>query len=125
MTSLSGYASESIKATEDEERTLRMVVEKAEALQNTLKASMNELSSMDAELNKVSDLARTQSLSNTEMAEAVNSIARGTSDIVERLEGIRRSTMDAREAFESVTEQANTLLEGMEEMERQLGQFKV
>ncbi|PKL01966.1 MAG: hypothetical protein CVV55_06860, partial [Synergistetes bacterium HGW-Synergistetes-2] len=63
--------------------------------------------------------------STAEMAEAVNSIARGTSDIVERLEGIRRSTMDAREAFESVTEQANTLLEGMEEMERQLGQFKV
>ncbi len=125
MTSLSGYASESIKATEDEEQTLRMVVEKAEALQKTLKASMNELSSMDAELNKVSDLARTQSLSNTEMAEAVNSIAKGTSDIVERLEGIRRSTMDAREAFESVTDQANTLLEGMEEMERQLGQFKI
>ncbi len=125
MTSLSGYASESIKATEDEEQTLRLVVEKAEALQKTLKASMNELSSMDAELNKVSDLARTQSLSNTEMAEAVNSIAKGTSDIVERLEGIRRSTMDAREAFESVTDQANTLLEGMEEMERQLGQFKI
>ena len=125
MDSLSGYASESIKATEEEEQTLRMVVEKTGALQKTLESSMHELGSMDAELKKVSDLARTQSLSNIEMAEAVNSIAKGTSDIVERLEGIRNSTQDARRAFESVTEQADALLEGMEEMERQLGQFKV
>jgi len=125
MSSLSGYAGESIKATEEEEETLRTVVEKAGILQQTLKASMDELSSMDAELKKVSELARDQSHSNIEMAGAVDNIAQGTSNIVERLEGIRNSAQAAHEAFESVTEQSQTLLEGMEEMERQLGQFKV
>ena len=125
MNSLSGYAGESIKATEEEEETLRTVVEKAGVLQQTLKASMDELSSMDAELNKVSELARDQSQSNIEIAGAVDNIAQGTSNIVERLEGIRNSTQSAREAFESVTEQSRTLLEGMVEMERQLGQFRV
>jgi methyl-accepting chemotaxis protein len=115
----------SIKSTEEEEETLRTVVEKAEILQQTLKASMDELSSMDAELNRVSELARDQSRSNIEMAGAVDNIAQGTSTIVERLEGIRNSARTAHEAFELVTEQSRTLLEGMEEMERRLGQFKV
>ncbi|HRX27440.1 MAG TPA: methyl-accepting chemotaxis protein, partial [Aminivibrio sp.] len=125
MSSLSGYAGESIKATEEEEKTLRTVVEKAGILQQTLKASMDELSAMDAELNKVSELARDQSHSNIEIAGAVDNIAQGTSNIVERLEEIRNSAQAAREAFESVTDQSRTLLQGMEEMERQLGQFKV
>ncbi|MDI9369592.1 MAG: methyl-accepting chemotaxis protein [Synergistaceae bacterium] len=125
MESLSGYAGESIKATEEEEETLHSVVEKTELLQKTLKASMDELESMDKELNTVSDLARNQSLSNIEMVEAVNSISQGTSDIVASIEGINRAARDARQAFESVTAQAGTLLEGMEEMESKLGQFKV
>ena len=101
------------------------MVEKAGILQQTLKASMDELSAMDAELNKVSELARDQSHSNIEIAGAVDNIAQGTSNIVERLEEIRNSAQAAREAFESVTDQSRTLLQGMEEMERQLGQFKV
>ena len=125
MNSLSGYAAESIRATEEEEETLRSVVEKTELLQKTLEASMKELGSMDLELNKVSDLARNQSLSNIEMVEAVNSISQATSDIVGSIEGISRSAKNAQQAFESVTAQAGTLLEGMEEMENKLGQFKI
>lgn len=125
MNDLSGYAGESIKATEEEERTLREMVDKTEVLKDTLGASMKELESMDAELKKVSDLARNQSLSNIEMVEAVNSISTGTSDIVDRIGGISSSAQKARMAFESVTAQANTLLDGMDEMEVKLGQFKI
>ena len=122
---LTSYAKESIHATEEEEATLRKVVEKAHHLQTTLQSSMEEIKAVDAVMNEVSQVAQDQSHANTEMANAIDSIARGTADIVSSLGGIQTSTEETRRAFEAVTSQAHTLLEGMEKMQEHLSQFKV
>jgi len=122
---LTSYAKESIQATEEEEVTLQKVVEKAHHLQTTLQSSMDEIKAVDAVMNEVAQVAQDQSHANSEMANAIDSIARGTSDIVESIGGIRTSTTETQKAFEAVNSQARILLEGMEKMQEYLSQFKV
>ncbi len=122
---LSSYANDSIQGTVEEEQALKQVVERAGQLQNKLKASMEEIRLVDGVMNEVSELSKAQSMSSTEMANAVDSIAKGTSDIVERLGDIGGFTKEAQTAFESVESQSKILLDGMEQMRHHLSQFKV
>ncbi|SMG23594.1 methyl-accepting chemotaxis protein [Dethiosulfovibrio salsuginis] len=122
---LASHAQDSIQGTVEEEKALKLVVERTGQLQNKLRSSMEEIRLVDGVMNEVSELSTAQSMSSTEMANAVDSIAQGTSDIVERLGGIGSFTEEAQRAFESVESQSQILLEGMEEMRRHLSQFKV
>ncbi|EFC91351.1 methyl-accepting chemotaxis sensory transducer [Dethiosulfovibrio peptidovorans DSM 11002] len=122
---LSVYAKESIQGTVEEEEILGKVVDRADRLRNDLASSMKEIEAVDGVMNEVSELSKAQSMSSTEMANAVDSIAKGTSEIVERLGDIGGVTEEAKNAFESVVSQTEVLLEGMEQLRRHLDQFKV
>ncbi|MCF4114115.1 MULTISPECIES: methyl-accepting chemotaxis protein [Dethiosulfovibrio] len=122
---LSVYAKESIQGTVEEEEILGKVVDRADRLRNDLASSMKEIEAVDGVMNEVSELSKAQSMSSTEMANAVDSIAKGTSEIVERLGDIGGITEEAKDAFESVVSQTEVLLEGMDQLRRHLDQFKV
>lgn len=122
---LSSYAQESIQGTVEEEEALKLVVDRTGQLQVKLKSSMEEIRLVDGVMNEVSELSKAQSISSSEMAHAVDSIAQGTSNIVERLEDIGGFTKEAQSAFDSVDSQSKVLLDGVARMKRHLNQFKV